>query len=297
MTTATKIGETLQELINDIELKATASGGGRDLAGIETGFHELDRITSEMPRGSLIVIASRPSMGKTALALNIASHVFLKSQLPVLMISLKLSAMQITARLVSQVGKINLHKIQSGKLTANDKKLLGAAAEKLKDAKFYIDESPAQLVEEVELTCRDIVARVGRLGLIVVDDLQSMEPINAGDGGSDNYERVMSSLKSLARKSDTPVILLSQLTQQLEESDNNQPRISDLPDRTIALHSDLLIFLNRGGLYDASIESMARAELIIGRHRFGETGMIVLGVMNWQFGQFSNRFEDQKNGQ
>lgn len=288
MTTAIRLSELLQEFVGDMALKISAEDGMPKLAGIETGFADFDRLNSGLRKGSLTVIASRPAMGKTMLALNIASHVVQKSKLPVLMFSLQDSALQITWRLVNQVGKIEPHKLNSGSLNDFDKKALDTTIEKLKDAQFYVDDSPVRSVEEIESTSREFIAKHGELGLIIIDDLQSMEPINEEEDAAACYEKVMPSLKTLAGETYTPIILLSRLTSRLEGRKNKRPRISDLPNRVIGQYSDLLMFLYRDGYYNCNSKNRDNAELIIGRNRHGPIGAIPLGAKELYFGAFTN---------
>ncbi|MDZ4200691.1 MAG: DnaB-like helicase C-terminal domain-containing protein [Gallionella sp.] len=281
------ISEALQELVDDLNRRRSA-GDSITLAGIETGFSDLDRHTSGMRPGSLIVIASRPSMGKSTFTLNIASHVAMKTKLPVLMFSMELSAIAMASKLLSQVGKIETWKLRTADLDENDRKNLDAAKEMLKDVPLIVDETTALTAEEIIAKSRDVIARNGRLGLIVIDYLQLMEPISSEDGTTDSYEKVMSVLKTLARETDTPIILLSQLKRKLEKRRNKRPRMSDLPARAIGQYSDLLMFLYRDECYNPDSEYKGMAEIVIGRHRYGPVGMLLLGAMKLEFSEFSN---------
>jgi replicative DNA helicase len=286
-----QISEALQELVDDLGQREAADGP-QIFAGIETGFSDLDSITSGMRTGSLIVIASRPAIGKTTLALNIASHVALNAKLPVLMFSLELSEIALASRLVSQVGKIEMQKLLTGDLDETDRKNFDTAMGKLKDAPLYVDETSALTVDEIIFSTRDFIAKNGRLGLIIIDYLQLMEPISSGDGGTENYEEVMSSLKTLARETGTPIILLSQLNRKLEMRRNKRPRMSDLFARAIGQYADLLMFLYRDECYCADSEFKGIMEITVGRHRYGSVGMIYLGVSKLKFGEFSNYEEE-----
>jgi len=288
MNTVKLIGEALKELGEDLGRRNSVDNGFNKMAGIETGFTDLDRVTSGMRPGSLIVIASRPSMGKTTFALNIASHVSVNSKLPVLMFSMDHSSIGIASRLASQIGEIEMYKLRTGEMDESDKVKLNFAFEKLMDAPLYIDETPAQSIHEIINKSREVISNNGRLGLIVIDNLQLMMFMNEEDNKPEEVTNVMSSLNSLARETDTPIIILSQLNQKLEMRRNKRPRISDLPDRMIGQYSDLLMFLYRDEVYEPDSQSQGTAEIIIGRHRYGSIGMIALGSVKLKFGEFSN---------
>lgn len=210
--------------------------------GIRTGIADLDQVTSEMRPGSLIVIASRPSMGKSTIAQNIASHVALNVKLPVLMFNMHLSEM---------------------------------VATKLGSALLYVDETPSQSIDEVRSRVCDVIAQHGQIGLIVIDYLQLIDPIYSVDSFAEDYEYVLSSLKALARETKATIILLSQLDPKLESRREKRPRLSDLPSTKIGQYADLLIFLYRDEYYNPEREG--NTELKIGRHRYGATEMIILG--------------------
>ncbi|MBI3481108.1 MAG: AAA family ATPase [Nitrosomonadales bacterium] len=287
-----RISDALQDMVADLN-RRQASDDPHKVFGIRTGFADLDKITSGMRPGSLIVVASRPSIGKSTFALNIASHVALDVKLPVLMFSMEMSAMAVSTKLASQIGNIETTQFRTGKLDENDRQCLDAALEKLEDAPFYVDDVPSLTVEEVLSRTHDVITQQGHLGLIVIDYLQLMDPIYSGDSSDEDYECVMSSLKKLARETNTPVILLSQLNRKMEKRRNKRPRLSDLPARAIGQYADLLMFLYRDECYDHESEDAGTAELTIGRHRYGATGMITLGSTRLKFSEFSN-FNDPK---
>ena len=288
-----RISDALQDMVADLDRRQD-SDDPHKVIGIRTGFAELDQITSGMRPGSLIVIASRPAVGKSTLALNIASHVALNVKLPVLVFSMEMSAMAVATKLTSQIGNIETTQFRTGKLDENDQQHLDAALKKLEDAPFYVDDVPSLTVEDILSRTRDVIAQRGHLGLIVIDYLQLMDPIYSSYNRSvKDYEWVMSSLKEMAREINTPIILLSQLNRKMEKRRNKRPRLSDLPVRTIGQYADLLMFLYRDECYDHESEDAGMAELTISRHRYGATGMITLGSMKLKFSEFSN-FNDPK---
>lgn len=279
--------EAMQELVDDLNRRRNSSES-KKLARVETGFSDLDRHTSGMRPGSLIVIASRPSMGKSTFALNIASHVALNAKLPVLMFSMELSAIAIASKLLSKVGKIETWKLRTGDLDETDRRNLDAAKGKLEDVPLIVDETTALSTEEIIAKSQHIIAQNGKLGLIVIDYLQLMEPFSSDEGNNDSYEEVMYALKALARETDTPIILLSQLNRKLEKRRNKRPRMSDLPAREIGQYADLLMFIYRDEYYNLHSEYKGLAEVIICRHRYGSVGMLFLGAMKLKFSKFSD---------
>jgi replicative DNA helicase len=281
------IKDALQELVDDLARKTNADGLSQ-LAGIGTGFSDLDHCISGIRPGSLVVIASRPSMGKTTLVMNIAAHVALNNKMPVLVFSMDLSAIAMASRLVSYIGKIETRRLRTGDIDKADQQNLDAALNKLKQAPLYIDETNALTVEEIIIRTRYVSRQWGGLGLIVIDYLQLIEPIGSEENSAANYEETMHSLKALAREINTPIILLSQLSQELEMRKIKKPNMSDLPARVIGQYSDLLMFLYRDEVYSSESEDSGSADVIVTRNRFGSVGTIRLKTMNLRFSEFSN---------
>ncbi len=281
------IKDALQELVDDLARKTNADGTSQ-FAGIGTGFPDLDHCIAGIRPGSLVVIAARPSMGKTTLVINIAAHVALNNKLPVLTFSMDLSAIAMASRLVGYIGKIETRKLHTGDLNGADQRNLDAALKKLKQLPLYIDETNALTVEEIIVRTRYVSRQWGGLSLIVIDYLQLIEPIGYDEGSAANYEEVMSSLKALAREINTPIILLSQLSQKLEIRENKRPNISDLPARAISQYPDLLMFLYRDEVYSHDSEDEGTAEVIVARNRYGSVGTVRLNTMNLKFSGFSN---------
>ena len=282
-----QINDALQELNEEIN-RRKFPGGQAKLIGIETGFTDLDKVMSGMRLGSLIVVAARPAMGKFTFALNIASHVALDAKLPVLVFSMEISSVSVASRLVSQVGKVDMKKIRTGKLDEVDQSNLDAAQERIKGAPLFIDDTPSLTIEEIIARSREAAVQHGQLGLIVVDYLQLIAPIALGDGDPEGYSGVMARIRDLAREIDTPIILVSQLSDRLEKRRNKRPRISDLPDRAIGQYSDLLMFMYRDERYNPDSLEKDAAEITIGRHRYGAVGMFLLGTMRMKYCEFSN---------
>lgn len=282
---AIQINEALQELVAEID-RLSQPGGTIKLAGIETGFGDLDDRISGLRPGSLTVIASRPALGKTTLALNIASHIAFKVGQPVLIYSLGRSNFMLANALVSHVGKIESWKLRTGQLDEKDRILLNATLSSIKDAPLYIDEASGLSVEEIVNKTSDFILKHGHVGLIVIDDLQAIIPI---DNPMNDYSKVMSTLNKLARETDTAIILTSQLNRKLETRRNKRPRICDLPAHSIEQYADLLMFLYRDEVYDPDSDDRGLAEVIIGRNRYGPLGPLLLGSNQLNCCSFTER--------
>lgn len=281
------ISGALQELVDDMGRQVN-SNGSRKFSGIETGFSDLDSCISGMRPGSLIVIASRPSMGKTTFAMNIASHVALNAKFPVLMFSMDLSSIAIAGRLASQIGGIETYKLRTGELDEADHKNLDGAIEKLRDNPFFIVDTPSLAVQEIIVQSQDFITHHGKPRLIIIDHLQLIETIGSVGNAVEAYEEVMATLKALARQTDIRVILLSNLSRKVDTRRNKRPRMSDFPARAIGQYADLLMFIYRDEVYDPDSSDKNTAEITIARHRYGSTGVITLGAMKLKLGEFSN---------
>ncbi|MEO8250783.1 MAG: replicative DNA helicase, partial [Burkholderiales bacterium] len=200
-----------------------------DITGVPTGFYDLDRMTSGFQAGDLVVLAARPSMGKTALAINIAEHVALHEQLPVAVFSMEMGASQLAVRIVGSIGRIDQTHLRTGKLTDDEWPRLTEAIEKLRHVSLHIDESPGLTPSELRANARRLARQCGKLGLIVVDYLQLM----SGSSGADENRatelgEVSRGLKSLAKELQCPVIALSQLNRSVETRTDKRPMMSDL---------------------------------------------------------------------
>src|SRR6266705_1176932 len=214
-----------------------------DVTGIATGFTDLDRMTSGLQEGDLIVIAGRPSMGKTSLALNIAEHVALVLKMPVAIFSMEMGATQLAMRLMGSVGRLDQQKIRTGRLTNDDWERLSGALGKLNDAPIHIDETPAMNALEVRARARRLARQYGgKLGAIIVDYLQLMEAVGEGENRATEISEISRSLKALAKELKVPVMALSQLNRSLEQRPNKRPVMSDLREcvtgETLVLLSD-----------------------------------------------------------
>lgn len=254
-----------------------------------TGFTDLDQVTSGLKPGSLVVVASRPSLGKTSFALDVASHVALEQKLPVLIFSMDMSSMQIAARLACQTGRVDSYDFRVGLLAPDARERAAAAIEKLKDADLYIDETPALKVSDLVARTRKVFDTHGRLGLVVIDHLQAMPPLHSEVTSTQAYNEVMFELRALAKEVDVPIVMLSRLNRKLEYRRNKRPILSDLPSEAILQNVDLLLFLYRDEVYDPESADKGMAEIIIGRNRHGAVGTIRLRFIG-EYGCFNSPY-------
>ncbi|MDR2876353.1 MAG: replicative DNA helicase [Methylobacillus sp.] len=248
-----------------------------DVTGVATGFADLDSKTSGLQPGDLVIVAGRPSMGKTALSLNIAEDVALQSGLPVAVFSMEMGAAQLAMRMIGSVGRIDAHRMRTGRLDDEDWERLTVALGKLNDAPIFIDESAGLNALEVRARARRLHRQQGKLGLIVVDYLQLMTAIRPGENRATEISEISRSLKALAKELDVPVVALSQLNRGLEQRPNKRPVMSDLRESgAIEQDADLILFIYRDEVYNPDSPEKGTAEIIIGKQRNGPIGTVRL---------------------
>ena len=252
-----------------------------DVTGIATGFTDLDRMTSGLQEGDLIVIAGRPSMGKTSLALNIAEHVSLVLKMPVAIFSMEMGATQLAMRLMGSVGRLDQQKIRTGRLTNDDWERLSGALGKLNDAPIHIDETPAMNALEVRARSRRLARQYGgKLGAIIVDYLQLMQAVSDGENRATEISEISRSMKALAKELKVPILALSQLNRSLEQRPNKRPVMSDLRESgAIEQDADVILFIYRDEVYNPDTQDKGVAEIIIGKQRNGPIGMVRLAFL------------------
>ena len=262
-----------------------------DVTGIPTGFADLDRMTSGLQAGDMIVLAARPSMGKTSFAVNIAEHVALNEGLPVAIFSMEMGAAQLAVRIVGSIGKVNQGNLRTGKLEHDEWARLTEAVEKLSQISLHIDETPGLTPSELRANARRLARQCGKLGLIVVDYLQLMSGSSGGGGDNRATElgEISRGLKMLAKELQCPVIALSQLNRSVEQRTDKRPMMSDLRESgAIEQDADLIIFMYREAYYKPEeIDLKNQAEAIIGKHRNGPTGRVRLAFIG-QYAKFDN---------
>ena len=261
-----------------------------DVTGTATGFTDLDRMTSGLQAGELIIVAGRPSMGKTAFSINIAENVALDGKLPVAIFSMEMGASQLAMRMLGSVGKLNQHDLRTGRLQDDDWGRLTHAIGRLNDAPIHIDESAALSALEVRARARRLHRQYGRLGLIVVDYLQLMSS-NAGKASENRateISEISRSLKALAKELGVPVVALSQLNRSLEQRPNKRPVMSDLRESgAIEQDADLILFIYRDEVYNSDSPDKGKAEIIIGKQRNGPIGKVELAFRG-EYTRFDN---------
>ena len=257
------------------------------LIGISTGYHDLDEMTSGFQASDLIIIAGRPSMGKTAFAMNIVEHAAVHEKRAVLVFSMEMSGSSLAMRLMSSLGKIDQHKVRTGKLEENDWENLTEALGKLSEAPIFIDDTPALSPAEVRSRARR-VAREHNLGMIVVDYLQLMQMPGYADNRTLEISSISRALKALAKELKVPVVALSQLNRGLEQRADKRPIMSDLRESgAIEQDADLIAFIYRDEVYHEDTRDKGVAEIIIAKQRNGPIGRVRL-TFRGQFTRFEN---------
>ncbi len=253
-----------------------------DVTGVPTGFYDLDRMTAGLQAGDLIVLAARPSMGKTALAINIAEHVALNEGLPVAVFSMEMGAAQLAVRIVGSIGRIDQGHLRTGKLSDDEWPRLSEAIEKLRTISLHIDESAGLTSGDLRSSARRLSRQCGQLGLIVVDYLQLMSG-NGGDGENRATElgEISRGLKMLARELKCPVIALSHLNRSVEQRPDKRPMMSDLRESgAIEQDADIIMFIYRDEYYTKeACKEPGVAEIIIAKQRNGPTGTVKLAFL------------------
>ncbi len=269
-----------------------------DVTGIATGFSTLDKMTSGLQKGDLVIVAGRPSMGKTSFAMNIAEHIAIEEGLPVAVFSMEMGAEQLGLRVLGSVGRINQNHLRTGKLTDQDWEHLTVAIEKTRDTQLFIDETPALSALELRSRARRLHRTCGGLGLIMVDYIQLMSAPNNMENRQSQISEISRGLKSLARELDCPVIALSQLSRAVEQRPDKRPMMSDIRESgAIEQDADIIMFVYREEYYlqkdGESVnqqkleEARGKADIIIGKHRNGPTGVVKL-AFHGEFTRFDN---------
>ncbi len=253
-----------------------------DVTGVPSGFYDLDRMTAGFQAGDLIVLAARPSMGKTALAINIAEHVALNEGLPVAVFSMEMGAAQLAVRIVGSIGRIDQSHLRTGKLTDDEWPRLTEAIEKLRTISLHIDESAGLTSSELRANARRLSRQCGKLGLIVVDYLQLMSgSSNEGENRATELGEISRGLKMLAKELQCPVIALSQLNRSVETRPDKRPMMSDLRESgAIEQDADIIMFIYRDEYYTKeACKEPGVAEVIIAKQRNGPTGTVKLAFL------------------
>ncbi len=259
------------------------------ITGLSTGFEKLDEMTSGMQKSDLVIVAARPSMGKTTFAMNLVENVLLRYDQPVLVFSMEMPANQLMMRMLSSVGKIDQGRVRSGKLEEEDWPKLSAAVSKLKDRPLFIDDTAALTPTEVRSRARKVLREHGSIGMIMLDYLQLMQVAGKGsEGRTAEISEISRSLKGIAKEFDCPVIALSQLNRALEQRPNKRPVNSDLRESgAIEQDADVIMFIYRDEVYNEETQDKGVAEIIIGKQRNGPIDTARLGFIG-KFTRFEN---------
>jgi replicative DNA helicase len=261
------------------------------VGGVETGFTDFDKLTGGLHEGELIILAARPSMGKTALALNVAEYVTMHAHVGTLFVSLEMSNVELADRMLCSIAEVNGQRLRNGTISNEDRRRLIEKAAELSEAPLYVDDTPSRTITEIAAAARRLKRRQG-LGLIVIDYLQLIEPDNAKDPRQEQVAKIARRLKGLARELKVPLLCLAQLNRQAEASKDNKPRLSHLRESgAIEQDADVVMFVHREEYYQNNDEDRQRvagdAEIIIAKQRNGPVGDIKLA---WRkdFTRFEN---------
>lgn len=267
--------ETSEQVLT--ALVETMQNGAGYVSGIRTGFPNLDALTAGLHRGDLVIVAGRPSMGKTTLAVNIAENVGFNEGLPVLVFSLEMSAVQLSQRILSARAGINSNQLRRGSLSDQETRRLIEASNEYHKSQIYIDSTTSLRVHELGARARRMKRQLGGLGLIVVDYIQLMEASKSRDNRTLELGEISRGLKTLAKELDVPVIALSQLSRSVESRQDKRPMMSDLRESgAIEQDADVILFVYRDVVYDPQTPIKNLAELIVAKQRNGAIGSVRL---------------------
>jgi len=262
------------------------------ITGVATGYEDLDEKTAGLQPSDLIIIAGRPSMGKTSLAINIAEHAVIKDKLAVVVFSMEMPGDSLAMRMMSSLGRIDQHKVRTGKLADEDWPRLTSAVEILKDSRLFIDDTPALTPSEIRARCRRIYRENNGLDLVIIDYLQLMQVSGTTENRATEISEISRSLKAMAKELKVPVVALSQLNRSLEARPNKRPVMSDLRESgAIEQDADLIMFIYRDVVYNEDTTDKGKAELIIAKQRNGPIGMVPLTFLG-QYTRFENYIPD-----
>ena len=284
----------LAKAIDRIEMLFQKDG---HITGASTGFTDFDDMTSGMQPSDLVIVAGRPSMGKTTFAMNIAEHVAIKEQVPVAVFSMEMPGEQLAMRMISSLGRIDQHRVRTGKLEDDEWPRMTSAINILAETKLYIDDTPAMTPTEVRARCRRLARENdGKLGLVVLDYLQLMQSPGS-ESRVNEISDISRSLKALAKELNVPVIALSQLNRSLEQRPNKRPIMSDLRESgAIEQDADVIVFIYRDEVYNKETSDKGTAEIIIAKQRNGPIGTTRLTFLG-QYTRFENFIHDPYAGE
>lgn len=265
------------------------------LTGVSTGFADFDKMTSGLQAGDMIVIAGRPSMGKTSFAMNIAEYAAMKQDKPVMVFSLEMPAEQLALRMISSLGRIDQHKVRTGQLTDADWPRVTSAVSVLSESKLYVDDTPGLSPLELRTRARRVARKHGGLSLIVIDYLQLMTSPASRENRTNEISEISRALKSIAKEFNVPVIALSQLNRGLEQRTDKRPVMSDLRESgAIEQDADVIAFIYRDEVYNEDSPHKGVADIIIRKQRNGPIGDFRLTFLG-QYTRFENHAADRSD--
>ncbi len=271
----------IDEVLEDVMVRMDARMKHEHaLGGVETGFTQLDTLCGGLHNSELIILAARPSMGKTAFAMNIAEHVAISARQPVLFVSLEMACLELADRLLCSAAQVNGHRLRNGTISQEDRRRLVQKSAEISSAPLFIDDTPGRTLTEIAAVARRLKRRQG-LALVVIDYLQLIEPDNPRDPRQEQVARIARRLKMMSRELDIPVLCLAQLNRQAEVSRDNKPRLNHLRESgAIEQDADVVMFVHREEYYQTTDEDKERvkgqAEIIVAKQRNGPIGDVKL---------------------
>lgn len=284
------IGDLLAKTVDRID---TLFHSDQGITGLSSGYQDLDEMTSGLQSSDLIIVAGRPSMGKTTFAMNIAEHAAIKSGKPILVFSMEMPGESLAMRMMSSLGRIDQHRVRTGKLEDEDWPRITSAVSMLSEASMFIDDTPALSPTEMRARARRVAREHGQLGLIVIDYLQLMQLPGFKENRTNEISEISRSLKSLAKELNVPVVALSQLNRGLEQRADKRPVMSDLRESgAIEQDADLIIFIYRDEVYNENSPDKGIAEIIIAKQRNGPIGKVRLTFLG-KYTRFENFTSDR----
>lgn len=264
---------TASEIVDDVFLDITAKIKNNENPGILTTYKDLDSVLQGFQKSDLVIIAGRPSMGKTAFALNLGKNVVSKYKIPLVVFSLEMSRQQIIYRFLSNISQINSSRLKSGKMTSQEWKLLSHSMKELSELPIFVEDSPNLTINDIRSTLRKIFQGKTKQGLVIIDYLQLMKTTSKIENRAQEISEVTRSLKILAKEFEVPIVLLSQLSRNVESRVNKRPLLSDLRESgSIEQDADIVVMLYRDDYYTNQPTKLSLTEFIVAKHRNGPVG-------------------------
>lgn len=289
--------QPIEPLLNIALSRIDALANSKEaITGLPTGYFEFDGMTSGLQASDLIIVAGRPSMGKTTFAMNIAESAAIATRKPILVFSMEMPGDALAMRMISSLGRVELQNVRTGKLQDDDWSRIGSTVSMLSEVPMFIDDTPALSPNELRARARRLARERGQLGLIVIDYLQLMRSTSASENRATEISEISRSLKALAKELRVPVIACSQLNRSLEQRADRRPVMSDLRESgAIEQDADLIVFIYRDEVYNPNTKDKNVAEIIIAKHRNGPIGRVKLTFLG-KYTRFENfadsRYED-----